>query len=140
MTIVEGHHAVMTLPEAVQLEFGRAPLSALQKTGRKANAPGGTTTRSKKTAASNAENIAQHKKGKTKRKPTPLRKTTNKRRVVEMEADDEVSDALEQSEVVLIRKTRKVAPVEPMKRLYLLQREAGVWLRRLRSKVLKLGY
>jgi hypothetical protein len=106
------HYIIITLPKAIQLEFGRGPLSAFQKTGRVATAVA-KATRSQKTAAANIEKIVLHKAvkaGKAKKTgkkvapawKAPARKTTTKRKVVELEGDN-TSDILEESEVIYIR-------------------------------------
>jgi hypothetical protein len=90
--ITAGYHIIMTLTKVVQIEFGRRPLSSLQKDGRI------TVAKTKATKARTAGKAASKKQ--TKRKAAEVEDKAKED--LDSEGDD-LSDELEESKVVYIR-------------------------------------
>jgi hypothetical protein len=89
------YYTIITLNKAVQLEFGRGPLNALQKTGRAA------TTAAR---ATRAEEVIADKSKKPTTRAITKKTISKKRKAIEIEpAADNESDEIEESEVVYIR-------------------------------------
>jgi hypothetical protein len=96
----------MTLPKAIQLEFGRSPLSAFQKAGRVASAIV-RITRAERAAVEKAARAAvKAVKAPVKLGKAIAKRTTSKKKAAEIEAAGENnnnSNKIEESEIVYIR-------------------------------------